>query len=65
MAKSKGFGFVEMGNNEEANAAISGLSGKEMLGRTLNVSEAKPRNNDRGDRGGRGGGGRGGYNKKW
>ena len=59
--KSKGFGFVEMANNDEANAAISGLSGQDMMGRTLNVSEARPRNNDRG---GRGGGG-GGYGKKW
>jgi RNA recognition motif-containing protein len=57
--RSKGFGFVEMGSDEEARAAISGLSGKEVGGRALTVNEAKPRE-DRGGRSG-GGGGRGGY----
>jgi RNA recognition motif-containing protein len=57
--RSKGFGFVEMGSDEEARAAINGLSGKEVGGRALTVNEARPRE-DRG--GGRsGGGGRGGY----
>jgi RNA recognition motif-containing protein len=56
--RSKGFGFVEMGSDEEAKAAINGLSGKEVGGRSLTVNEAKPRE-DRG--GGRSGGGRGGY----
>jgi RNA recognition motif-containing protein len=55
--RSKGFGFVEMGSDEEARAAINGLSGKEVGGRALTVNEAKPRE----DRGGRSGGGRGGY----
>lgn len=53
---SKGFGFVEMPILEEAQAAISGLNGKEMKGRKLNVNEARPRSEDR--RGGGGGTGR-------
>jgi RNA recognition motif-containing protein len=57
--RSKGFGFVEMGSDQEAQAAISGLNGKEVGGRSLTVNEARPRE-DRGG-GGRGGGGRGGY----
>ena len=57
--ESRGFGFVEMPNGEEAKAAIAGLNGKELGGRALNVNEAKPRE-DRGGRGGGGGGGRGG-----
>ena len=57
--RSKGFGFVEMSTDQEAQAAISALYGKEMGGRVLNVNEARPRE----DRGGGGGGGRdrGGY----
>jgi RNA recognition motif-containing protein len=51
--QSKGFGFVEMPVKEEAQAAISGMNGKEMKGRTLNVNEARPRSDER-----RGGGGR-------
>jgi RNA recognition motif-containing protein len=62
--RSKGFGFVEMGSDQEAQAAITGLNGKEVGGRALTVNEAKPRE-DRGGRGGHGGGrsggGRGGY----
>jgi cold-inducible RNA-binding protein len=57
--RSKGFGFVEMGNDQEAQAAIQGLNGKEVGGRSLTVNEARPRE-DRGGGGG-GGGGRGGY----
>ena len=52
--RSKGFGFVEMGSDQEAQAAISALNGKEVGGRALTVNEAKPREE-------RGGGGRGGY----
>ena len=52
--RSKGFGFVEMGSDQEAQAAISALNGKEVDGRALTVNEAKPREE-------RGGGGRGGY----
>src|SRR4029077_3807186 len=52
--RSKGFGFVEMGNDAEAQAAIQALNGKEVEGRALTVNEARPREE-------RGGGGRGGY----
>ena len=45
--QSKGFGFVEMPSNEEAQAAISGMNSKEMKGRALNVNEARPRSDDR------------------
>jgi RNA recognition motif-containing protein len=41
--QSKGFGFVEMPSTSEAQAAITGLNGKELMGRTLNVNEARPR----------------------
>jgi RNA recognition motif-containing protein len=41
--QSKGFGFVEMPSASEAQAAITGLHGKELMGRTLNVNEARPR----------------------
>ena len=41
--RSKGFGFVEMPNNENAKTAITGLDGKEISGRTVRVNEAKPR----------------------
>ena len=41
--RSKGFGFVEMPSDEEANAAIEALSGKELAGRALVVKEARPR----------------------
>jgi RNA recognition motif-containing protein len=58
--RSKGFGFVEMGSDQEAQTAIAALNGKDMDGRQLTVNEAKPRE-DRGG-GSRGGfGGRGGY----
>ena len=53
--KSKGFGFVEMSSDEEAQAAISALNGQENGGRALTVNEAKPREN----RGGGGGFGAG------
>ena len=57
--RSKGFGFVEMKTDQEAQAAIAGLNGQMSGGRSLKVNEAKPRE-DRGGRGGSGGG-RGGY----
>lgn len=41
--RSKGFGFVEMDNSDEAKAAIEGLNGKDIDGRTVNVNEARPR----------------------
>lgn len=56
--RSKGFGFVEMTNEEDADKAIAELNGKDIGGRALTVNEARPREN-RG--GGGGGGGRGGY----
>jgi cold-inducible RNA-binding protein len=52
--RSKGFGFVEMGSDHEAQAAIAALNGANIDGRNLTVNEAKPRED-------RGGGGRGGY----
>ena len=58
--QSKGFGFVEMASKAEGQAAIEGLNGKELKGRTLNVNEARPRTESRGSGGGCGGGGRGG-----
>jgi RNA recognition motif-containing protein len=63
--QSRGFGFVEMAGKDEAMAAISGMNGQEIDGRTLNVNEARPRNEGGGGgRGGRGGGG-GNYRKSW
>ena len=72
--RSKGFGFVQMGSDQEAQAAISALNGQEHDGRQLTVNEAKPREDrprgggfggggggGRGGHGGGGGGGRGGY----
>lgn len=61
--RSKGFGFVEMGSDEEAQKAIAALNGQEHDGRQLTVNEAKPREDrPRGGGGfGGGGGGRGGY----
>ena len=47
--RSKGFGFVEMPNDAEAQSAITGLNGKELQGRSLKVSEARPRSEDRRD----------------
>jgi RNA recognition motif-containing protein len=52
-SKSRGFGFVEMGSQDDANKAISMFNGKDVDGRSLTVNEARPRE----DRGGRGGGG--------
>jgi RNA recognition motif-containing protein len=61
--RSKGFGFVEMASDDEAQAAIAALNGQQHEGRTLTVNEARPKE-DRGGGGGYGGGGgggRGGY----
>ncbi|MBC7782617.1 MAG: RNA-binding protein, partial [Burkholderiales bacterium] len=55
--RSKGFGFVQMGTDDEAAAAISGMNGKEINGRALTVNEAKPKENRGGGFGGGGGGG--------
>ena len=55
--RSKGFGFVEMSDDTQSQAAIDALNDKEFMGRTLKVNKARPRNDSRG---GGGGGGRGG-----
>jgi RNA recognition motif-containing protein len=66
--RSRGFGFIEMPNDAEAQAAIQGMNGKGLDGRDLTVNEAKPREpraggfgGGGGGRGGGGGGGRGGF----
>lgn len=69
--RSKGFGFVEMGSDAEAQAAINGMNGQALEGRPLVVNEARPREDrpggfgggggSRGGGGGYGGGGGGGY----
>lgn len=61
----RGFGFVEMGNDAEANSAINALNGTALDGRPLNVNEARPKN-DRGGFGSRGSGGGGQRrNNRW
>ena len=67
--RSKGFGFVEMGSDAEAQAAINGMNGQALEGRAIVVNEARPREErpggfgggSRGGYGGGGGGGGGGY----
>jgi len=64
--RSRGFGFVEIDDPEQAKAAIAALNGKEHGGRALTVNEARPQGErsgggGRGPRGGGGGGGRGGF----
>jgi RNA recognition motif-containing protein len=74
--RSRGFAFVTMGSNEEGEAAIKGLDGKQLDGRAIKVNEARPREEfgggggGGGSRGGGGGGGdrgdrRGGFAKRW
>jgi RNA recognition motif-containing protein len=58
--QSRGFGFVEMSSDAEAQAAITALNGSEMGGRTLTVNEARPQEPRTGGGGGRGGFGGGG-----
>jgi RNA recognition motif-containing protein len=58
--RSKGFGFVEMSTQEEAEAAMEKLNGTDLEGRTITVNEARPRT-ERGGGGGFRGGGGGGY----
>lgn len=55
--RSKGFGFVEMSSDQEAQDAISQLNGKDLMGRAISVSIARPQENKRSG----GGGGRGGF----
>ena len=66
--KSKGFGFVEMPNDDEGQNAINGLNDQELDGRTIVVKKAEPRErrDNRGGGGGYGGGGGGGgYNRRY
>jgi RNA recognition motif-containing protein len=69
--RSRGFGFVEMASNEEAQKAIQALNGTDLDGRNLTVNEARPQEKRSGggfgDRGGerRGGGGGGGGRNRW
>jgi len=60
----RGFAFVEMTGDAEANSAINGLNGKDLDGRTLNVNEARPKP-DRGSGGGYRGNGGGRQNNRW
>ncbi len=69
--RSRGFGFVEMPNDDEARAAIEKLNGTDVDGRSIVVNEARPRKeggNDGGgfrrSSGGSGGGGRGGFDRR-
>ena len=59
--RSKGFGFVEMGNDAEAQAAIAGMNGQSLGGRAITVNEARPMEARPPRTGGFGGGGGGGY----
>ncbi|MGA1843336.1 MAG: RNA recognition motif domain-containing protein [bacterium] len=61
--ESRGFGFIEMPSKNEAQAAITGVNGKELKGRQLNVNEARPRPEGRRGGGGRPGGGGGGFRR--
>ncbi len=60
--RARGFGFVEMANDEDAAKAIEALNGKEFGGRALNVNEARPKA-DRGSGGSGGSGGRGRFSR--
>jgi len=59
--RPRGFAFVEMGSDSEAQAAVQAMDGQEFGGRTLKVNIARPREPRSGGGGGGGGGGRGGY----
>src|SRR5262245_29808432 len=61
--RSKGFGFVEMGSDQEAQAAIAALNGKDSGGRSLTVNEARPKTE--GSRSGSRGGSGGGYGRRY
>lgn len=63
--KSKGFGFVEMPTDSEAQAAIDGLNGKDLKGRTLSVNKARPRTEGARRSSGGGGGGRPGGGRRF
>ena len=63
--RSRGFGFVEMSDQAEAQAAIAALNGTNQNGRDLTVNEARPKEDRGGSRGGFGGGGGGGGGGRW
>jgi len=63
--RSKGFGFVEMSSDAEAQAAMAALNGRDYSGRALTVNEAKPRPEGSRNRGGFGGGGGGGGGRRY
>jgi RNA recognition motif-containing protein len=63
--RSKGFAFVEMGSDQEAQAAIAGLNGKDVGGRSLTVNEAKPKEGGTGRASGGGHGGYGGGGRRY
>ena len=68
--RSRGFGFVEMSDDGEANAAMAAINGTMLDGREVNVNEARPREDRRGGGGGGGGGyggggGGGGGGRRW
>jgi len=63
--ESRGFGFVQMPSKNEAQSAIDGLNGKDLMGRTVNVNEARPRTANRRGGGGRRGGGFGGGKRRY
>jgi RNA recognition motif-containing protein len=63
--RSRGFGFVEMSDQAQAQAAIAALNGNSVNGRELTVNEAKPREDRGGSRGGSGGGYGGGTGGRW
>ena len=63
--RSRGFGFVEMSDQAQAQAAIAALNGTNQNGRDLTVNEARPREDRGGSRGGFGGGGGGGGGRRW
>ncbi len=63
--RAKGFGFVEMAGDAEAERAINSLNGHELDGRNLTINEARPKEDRGGFGGGRGNGGGGGRQKRW
>jgi RNA recognition motif-containing protein len=63
--RSRGFGFVEMSSQSEAEEAIQKMNGTDLEGRSLTVNEAKPQQERSGGGGGRGGGGGGGGRDRW
>jgi len=63
--RPRGFAFVEMSDASAAQAAIRGVNGTELGGRTLNVNEARPKGNGGGGGGRGGGGGGGGGGRRW